>query len=111
MSNKVKYKAKCLDEWLENSDFKNWIQRHQKGSTCAFCKYCQKTFSVADQGVKQLYSHINSDKHKKQSHVDATNKSQNKQKQTTVNFFPVDKLRDASESILRSSVLKRNTLK
>ena len=29
MSNKVKYNAKFLNEWLENSDFKDWIQRHQ----------------------------------------------------------------------------------
>ena len=54
MSNKVKYKAKFLDEWLENSDFKDWIQRHQKDPTCAFCKYCHKTFSVAGQGVKVI---------------------------------------------------------
>ena len=40
MSNKVKYNAKFLDEWLENSDFKDCIQRDQKDSTCAFCKYC-----------------------------------------------------------------------
>ena len=39
MSNKVKYKAKFLDEWLENSDFKDWIQKRQKDTTCAFCKY------------------------------------------------------------------------
>ena len=52
MSNKVKYKAKFLDEWLENSDFKDWTQRHKKDPSCAFCKYRHKTFSVADQGVK-----------------------------------------------------------
>ena len=78
MSNKVKYKAKLLDEWLKDSDFKDWIQRHQKDPTCAFCKYCHKTFSVAGQGVKQLYSNMNSDKHKKQSPVDVIDKSQNK---------------------------------
>ena len=65
MWNKVKYKAKFLDEWLENFDFKDWMQRHQKHPTCAFCKYCHKTFSVTGQGVKQLYSYImNSDKQK-----------------------------------------------
>ena len=111
MSNKVKYKARFLDEWLENSDFKDWIQRRQKDPTCPFCKYYHKTFSVAGQGVKQLYSHMNSDKHKKRSPVDVTTKSQNKQKQMTVNFIPVDKLGDASESTSTSSVLKMNTLK
>ena len=52
MSNEVKYKAKFLDEWLENSGFTDCIQRHQKDPTCAFCIYCHKTFSVAGQGVK-----------------------------------------------------------
>ena len=75
MSNKVKYiklnykalkyKVKFLDEWLENSDFKDWIQKHQKDPTCAFRKYCHKIFSVEGQGVKQLYSHMDSNKQKK----------------------------------------------
>ena len=59
------------------------MQRYQKDPTCVFCKYFHKTFSVAGQEVKQLYSHMNSDKHKKQSPVDVTDKSQNKQKQMT----------------------------
>ena len=63
MSNKVKYKAKFLDKRLENLDFKDWIQRHKKDPTCTFCKYCVKTFSVAGPEVKQLYFHMNSDKH------------------------------------------------
>ena len=109
MSNKVKCKAKFLDECFENSDFKDWIQRRQKDPTCAFCKYSHKTFSVAGQGVRQLYSHLNSDKHKKRAPVDV-NKSQNKQKQMSVNFIPVDKLGDASESTVTSSALKMNTL-
>ena len=54
---------------------------------------------------------MNIDKQKKPSPVDATNKSQNKQKQMTVNFIPVDKLRDASESTSTSSVSKMNILK
>ena len=111
MSNKVKYKARFLDEWLENSDFKDWIQKRQKGPTCPFCKYCHKTFSVAGQGVKQLYSHMNNYRHKKRSPVDVTDKSQNKQKQMTVNFIPVDKLGDASESTSTTSVSRMNTLK
>ena len=48
-----------------DTTFKDWIERHQKDPTCAFSKYCHETFSVAGQGVKQLYSHMNSDKHKK----------------------------------------------
>ena len=109
MSNKVKYKANFLEEWLENSNFKDWIQRYQKDPTCMIYKYCHKTFSVAGQGVKQLYSHMNSEKHKKQSPADVTNKSQNKQKQMTVKFIPFDKLGDASESTSTSSVSKMNT--
>lgn len=54
MSSKVKYKDKLLDEWLQNCDFKVWIERHQKDPKRAFCKYCHKTFSVAGQGVKQF---------------------------------------------------------
>ena len=52
-----------------------------KDPTCAFCKYFHKTFSVACQGVKQLFSRMNSDKHEKRSQVDVTDKCQNKQKQ------------------------------
>ena len=51
------------------------------------CKYCHKTFSVAGQGVKHPFSHMDSNKDQKQSPVDITDKSQNKQKQMTVNLF------------------------
>ena len=51
------------------------------------CKYCHKTFSVAGQEVKHPFSHMNSNKDQKQSPVDITDKSQNKQKQMTVNLF------------------------
>ena len=54
---------------------------------------------------------MNSDKHKKRSPADVNDKSENKQKQMTVNFIPVDKLGDASESTSTSSVSKMNTLK
>ena len=54
---------------------------------------------------------MNSDKHKKRSPVDVTDKCQNKQKQMTVNFIPADKLGDASESTSTSSVSKMNILK
>ena len=53
---------------------------------------------------------MNSDKHKKRSPVDVTDKCQNKQKQMTVNFIPAAKLGDASESTSKSSVSKMNTL-
>ena len=53
---------------------------------------------------------MNSDKHKKRSPVDVTDKSQNKQKQITVNFIPVDKLGDASESTSTSSVSEMKTV-
>ena len=54
---------------------------------------------------------MNIDKQKKPSPVDATDKSQNKQKQMSVNFIPVDKLGDASESTSTSSISKMNILK
>ena len=69
MSTKVKYKAEFLDEWLENSDGKDWIQRDQNDPTCAFCKYCHKTYSVLGQRVKQFYSHMNTDKHEKTTNL------------------------------------------
>ena len=40
---------------------------------------------------------MNSNKHKKPSPVDVTNKFQNKQKPMTVNFIAVDKLGDTDE--------------
>ena len=53
---------------------------------------------------------MNSDKHKKRSPVDVTDKSQIKQKQITVNFIPVDKLGDASEYTSTSSVSEMKTV-
>ena len=46
MSNKVKYKAKFLDEWLENSGFTDCIQRHQKDPTVRFVYIVIKPFQL-----------------------------------------------------------------
>ena len=54
---------------------------------------------------------MNSDKHKKRSPVDVSDKYQNKLKKITVYFIPVDKLGDVSESASTSSVSKMNILK
>ena len=90
MSVKNKYKAKYQDEWSHSFEFRDWIQKDTKDPTSAFCRYCQKTFLVAGQGIKQVYSHMNSSKHKKPSplNVDVSGKYKNEQGQMTVNFSP-----------------------
>ena len=46
MSNKVKSKAKFLDEMLENLDFKDWIQRHKKDPNVRFVNIVLKPFQL-----------------------------------------------------------------
>ena len=60
----VKYKCKFQENWLSDVRFEGWLQEVDSNINEAFCKVCHKSFSVAGQGVKQVESHMSSEKHK-----------------------------------------------
>ena len=60
---KSKYKSKFQDSWLENEEFKVWLQK-DKDDTQAYCKLCMKSFSIATHGKTSLSSHASGEKHK-----------------------------------------------
>ena len=53
---------------IYNNEYKDWIKA-DKDPSCAFCSYCKRKFSVADQGVKQINSHMNSGKQQKADYI------------------------------------------
>ena len=64
MTSKIKEKTYFQDDWLMDNNFKNWIFKKENDAFSASCKICNKTISIADQGVKALESHEKSMKHK-----------------------------------------------
>ena len=64
MTSKIKYKTSFQDDWLMDNNFKSWISKIKNDAFSAKCKICNKTISIAGQGVKALESHGKSMKHK-----------------------------------------------
>ena len=64
MTSKIEYKTSFQDDWLMDNNFKSWISEIENDAFSARCKLCNKTISIAGQGVKALESHEGSMKHK-----------------------------------------------
>ena len=64
MTSKMKYKTSFQDGWLMDNNFKSWISKIENDAFSARYKICNKTISIAGQGVKTLESHVKSMKHK-----------------------------------------------
>ena len=47
-----KYKRKFQNAWLTEERFRAWIRKAENDPHNAFCLFCQKSFSVAEQGIK-----------------------------------------------------------
>lgn len=67
---KTKYKSKFQDSWLEEEEFKVWLQK-RKDETQAYCKLCMKSFSISSHGRTSLTTHASGEKHK--SKIPSTN--------------------------------------
>ena len=67
-----KYKCKFHNAWLTDERFCAWIRKAENDLHAAFCSFCQKSFSVAGQGIKQLKSHMKGEKHKQKTPPDPT---------------------------------------
>ena len=61
--NKVKYKSKFQDVWLEDEEFKVWLQK-EKVDTQAYCTLCKKSFSIVTHGKMSISLHASGEKHK-----------------------------------------------
>ena len=51
-------------EWLDDPEFKDWIQPVDSCNTEAKCKLCSKVFTLSNMGVGALKSHMKYKKHK-----------------------------------------------
>ena len=65
-----KYNSKFQNTWLTDARFHAWIRKAENDPHATFCSFCQKRFSVAGQGIKQLESHMNCEKHKQKTSPD-----------------------------------------
>jgi len=60
---KTKYKAAFQDIWLENCDFKSWLQKVDGNPHVARCKVCCKEVNIAVHGITALHIHAKGSKH------------------------------------------------
>lgn len=51
--------------WLDNPEFKDWIQQLPNDIKKAKCSICQSTFSLSNMGTRALRSHAKSAQHQK----------------------------------------------
>ena len=51
--------------WMNDPDFKDWIEPVERDDHLARCTYCKKDINVTTMGVTALNSHVKGDKHKK----------------------------------------------
>ena len=63
----VKYKCKFQDGQFSDERFKSWLQKHDSNVYDTFCKFCQKRFSIAGHGEKQIESHMKGEKQTRKS--------------------------------------------
>ena len=64
------------DDWLipnEKNDFWKWVSRVSNDKCKVKCKVCDKSFKIDGQGVSQLLSHANGEKHKQKMPVGEEN--------------------------------------
>ena len=66
-----KYKCKFQNVWLTDERFHAWISKAENDPHAPFCSFCQKSFSVAEQSIKQLESHMKGEKHKQKTPPDS----------------------------------------
>ena len=68
-------------QWLTENDYRNWLQSVKGERHNAFCKVCNRKFSLASMGVAALKSHINSSRHQTLSkNISSLNPSTNEYK-------------------------------
>ena len=60
---KVKYKCLFQDIWLEDENYKQWLQKVQSNLSIARCKICVKDINIGTHGVTALNSHAKGSKH------------------------------------------------
>ncbi|CAH2009382.1 unnamed protein product [Acanthoscelides obtectus] len=61
-SKKIKYSQKFNKTWLNDPDFKGWLEQGEENS--AYCKACKKNISVKTTGKQALVRHIASERHR-----------------------------------------------
>ena len=92
-----KYSTSFQDIWLSNADYKDWL-RKDNASNDAFCKFCQKKFSVSAMGESAIKSQA-----KGKFHL-----SRAPSPSSIVSFFP--KKNNSSELLATSSTSNTNSL-
>ena len=69
---KKKYSCSFKDDWLKNSNHKDWIVKRSENS--GFCSKCNVDFKICYDGEKAVRTHLNSDKHKRVIQAAGTSK-------------------------------------
>ena len=96
----VKHKCKFQEGWVSGERFQSWLQKLDSEPHDAFCKFCQKRFSIAGQGVKQIKSHLKVEKQTKRPPTSANNN-----KQQILMFAPSkDTVEELSSAVVCSSL-------
>lgn len=57
-------KCKFQDKWIEEEQFKSWLQPIKNSNDEGFCNLCKKSIKLATMGINALKSHMKSDSHK-----------------------------------------------
>ena len=98
MSDKKTYFQKC---WLQEPDFKPWLQEDSSNLFFFHCKVCKKSCSLANKGIGALKTHMKGDKHREKMKLICGSSSQD----TIISHFkPLQKNREQVAAASGSSV-------
>ena len=110
-----KDKWEFQNTWLTDERFCGQIRKPENDPHAIFCSFCQRSFSVAGQGIEQLESHMMGEKHKQKTPPDPAGS-----KQKTLMFAPTNdptsgtnrkNNKEKRQHTLEKTMLGENTVK
>ena len=78
---KRRYQSSFREEWLQDENYKEWLQKVDSDECMCKCRICSISFTVKYDGVKAVNKHLQSERHK-------TNIITQKQNQSLLKFLP-----------------------
>lgn len=78
---KRRYLSSFREEWLQEENYKEWLQKVDTDECMCKCRICNISFTVKYDGVKAVNKHLQSERHK-------ANITTQKKNQSLLKFLP-----------------------
>lgn len=100
---RIMAKTRFQINWLENPEFKDWIQEDLSNNYKAKCSACHTSFSLSNMGARALRSHANGAEHKRRIAGHSIS-----MKLSTYNFNKGETIQNQNEPSSKKSLVNYN---